>query len=286
MIVFLDGRFVPEAEAVVSVFDRCFLYGDGLFEAIRLYGGKLFRWEQHFERLNAGAEALHIQVPETAQTIRKAATELWRQNNHPADAVIRLTLSRGAGPRGYSPTGANAPRLIMALHPLPAIEPRKSYKLITSSLVVAAGDSLAKYKTCNKLHQVLARAEADQSGANEALMINTDGHVAEATSSNLFWVANGVICTPPLESGALSGITRAVVLELASKLRISTREMKIAPKELCDSEGIFLSVSTLELVEVSHLDSRSIPHSEIVHQLQSAYRILVREELALGCSSN
>jgi aminodeoxychorismate lyase len=281
MIVFIDGRFVPEAEAVVSVFDRCFLYGDGLFEAIRLYGGKLFRWEQHFERLTAGAEALRIQVPETAQAIREAATELWHKNDSPADAVIRLTLSRGIGPRGYSPAGANAPRLIMALHPLPAIEARKSYKLITSSLVVAAGDSLANYKTCNKLHQVLARAEADQSGAQEALMINTDGHVAEATSSNLFWVSDGVICTPPLRAGALSGITRAVVLELASKLRIPAAELEITPKELRNADGVFLSMSTLELIEVSHLDSRPISPSEILRQLQTAYRTLVKEELSL-----
>ena len=281
MIVFLDDRFVPEAEAVVSVFDRSFLYGDGLFEAIRLYQGKLFRWEQHFERLAAGAQELRIQVPQTAGAIRNAATELWRQNDSPADAVIRLTLSRGIGPRGYSPTGANKPRLIMALHPLPAIEPRKSFRLITSSLKVAADDSLSKYKTCNKLHQVLARAEADQSGAQEALMINTKGHVAEATSSNLFWVSSGVICTPPLQSGALSGITRAVVMELASSLRIPAAEVETTPAKLLNAEGIFLSLTTLELIEVIELDGQGVSRSRIIPNLQIAYRELVGKELGL-----
>lgn len=281
MIVYLDDKFVPEAEAVVSVFDRCFLYGDGLFEAIRLYQGKLFRWEQHYERLVSGAHELRIQVPQTGETIRQAATELWRLNDSPANAVIRLTLSRGIGPRGYSPTGVNNPRLIMALHPLPAIEPRKSFKLITSSLVVAAGDTLSKYKTCNKLHQVLARAEADHADAQEALMINTNGHVAEATSSNLFWISDGMICTPPLFSGALSGITRAVVLELASILGIPVAEKETTPNDLHRSDGIFLSVSTLELIEVSHLDGRPVSRSAIVHQLQSAYRTLVNKTLSL-----
>src|SRR5438552_1381677 len=115
MIVYLDGKFVPEAEAVVSVFDRCFLYGDGLYEAIRLYQGKPFRWRQHFERLRFGANDLKIAIPFSADSLIAGLSELWRRNNSPAEALVRLTLSRGIGLRGCSPASAVNPRVVMAL---------------------------------------------------------------------------------------------------------------------------------------------------------------------------
>ena len=210
MIVFLNGQFSPEAEAKVSVFDRSFLYGDGLFESVRVYRSEPFRWPQHLVRLHAGAEFLGIRIPFSDAELTTAARELVTRNALP-EALLRLTLSRGAGPRGYSPKGADSPTLVLTLHPAPVVSPEKPrrWKLITSSFRIPAGDRLATFKTTNKLAQVLARAEAEERGADEALLLNTDGRFAEAASSNLFWIEHGTICTTPLAEGLLAGVTRA-----------------------------------------------------------------------------
>src|SRR6266478_1503384 len=204
MLVFLDGQFVPEQEAVVSVFDRAFLYGDGLFETIRVFNGKPFRWQQHLERLLQGAEFLKIQPPFAPDSLTGFAAQLVIRNQMP-DSLLRLTLSRGVGLRGYSPKGADRPLLAMSLHPAPSIDPQTPprWRLTTSTLRLPAGEPLAQFKTCNKLSQVLARAEADAAGADEALLLNTDGHVVEGASSNLFWIEDQTVCTPPLASGIL-----------------------------------------------------------------------------------
>jgi len=281
MIVYLDGKFVPEAEAVVSVFDRCFLYGDGLFEAIRLYQGKPFRWNQHFERLQAGARDLKIAIPQSADRLHVALGELWQRNDSPADAVVRLTLSRGVGTRGYSPASAIHPRMIMALHPLPSQQRCESFKIITSSVVVAAGDALSKHKTCNKLHHVMARAEADAAGAQEALIVNTKGFVAEATSSNFFWIVEDAIFTPPFHAGAMAGITRSVVFEIAAQFQLRVSEVDFTPRDLRGVGGAFLSTSSQELVEITEIDGNALSRSSIFAKLKEAYRELVKKELEI-----
>ena len=183
MIVFLNGIFVPEERAMVSVFDRSFLYGDGLFETMRVYEGVPFRWTQHLKRLERGAEFLKIRLPFSPFELCEHARRLIRENELP-DSVLRLTLSRGVGQRGYSIKDADAPFLVMALHPAPTLAagslPR--WQLITSSQRVAAGDLIATFKTCNKLASIFARSEAEAAGADEALLVNTDGHVTEGAS--------------------------------------------------------------------------------------------------------
>ncbi|HTH46277.1 MAG TPA: aminotransferase class IV, partial [Candidatus Limnocylindria bacterium] len=148
MIVFLNGQFVPEADAKVSVFDRSFLYGDGLFESVRVYAGQAFRWPQHLERLHAGAKFLGIRIPFTDAELTTAATELVARNGLP-ESNLRLVLSRGVGPRGYSPKGADSPTLVMTLHPAPVVSPEQPmrWELITSSFRIPAGDRLATFKT-------------------------------------------------------------------------------------------------------------------------------------------
>jgi branched-subunit amino acid aminotransferase/4-amino-4-deoxychorismate lyase len=221
MILFLNGRFVSEKQALVSVFDRSFLYGDGLFETLRVFNGKPFRWTRHLERLRQGAGFLKIRLPLAPAALRRAAEELIRRNQMP-DSLLRLTLSRGVGLRGYSPKSANQPTIVISLHAatagvgvLPSSLPRRAgkdartagqrssrqWKLITASPRLPAGEPLAQFKTCNKLAQVLARAEADAAGADEALLVNTDGFVVEGASSNLFWVERDTVCTPPLAGG-------------------------------------------------------------------------------------
>jgi len=173
MIVFLNGNFVPEDQAVVSVFDRSFLYGDGLFETMRICKGESFRWEQHLERFAQGAKFLKIRLPFSNDSLRRYVAELVARNQMP-EALLRATLSRGIGLRGYSPKGADHPSLVMSLHPAPAMDAPARWNLITSSCRLPANEPLAQFKTCNKLSQILARAEADAAGADEALLLNTE----------------------------------------------------------------------------------------------------------------
>src|SRR5262245_37161887 len=157
MIVFLNGQFVPEANAVVSVFDRSFLYGDGLFETLRICHGKPFRWHQHLERLQRGAEFLKLRLPFTPAEMANFSTQLIAQNQL-EDGLLRVSLSRGVGPRGYSPRGADQPFLVMTCFATPVINPQNPprWKLITSSFRVPCGEKLSNFKTCNKLPQVMA----------------------------------------------------------------------------------------------------------------------------------
>lgn len=276
MIVFLNGAFVPEEKAAVSVFDRGFLYGDGLFETLRLYQGKPFRWEQHHERLLRGAEFLKIKLPFSADQLRLQAEELSQRNAMP-EAVLRLVLSRGVGKRGYSPKGAAQPVLVMSLHPAPAISPEHPlrWRLLTSTLRVPTDDPLARYKTCNKLHHILARAEAEAKGADEALLLNSSGEVVEASSGNLFWIHDQAVCTTPLASGALPGITRGVIFEICRSLSLPCQEKHAVIDSLWSAEGVFLTMSGLEVVEVVRLDGRELARSPITAQIREAYRTLV-----------
>ena len=271
MMVFLNGQLVPEERAMVSVFDRGFLYGDGLFETVRIGRGKPFRWAQHLERLQRGAEFLGLQLPLTEAALGKAARELIALNALP-DGLLRVTLSRGVGLRGYSPRGADRPTLVMSLHPLPGVkEAARGWRLVTSARRLPAGEALAQYKTANKLAQILARAEADAVGADEALLLNTDGLVIEGASSNLFWIQAGTVCTPPITSGVLAGITRGVVLELGRELALPVQETTVTQVELRRAEGVFLTLSSLGVVVAAELDGVPLAQSPLVEKLHRAY---------------
>ncbi len=272
MLVFLNGKFVPEAEAVVPVSDRGFLLGDGLFETVRVAGGKPFRLAQHLERLARGAEFLQIRLPFTLQELDAFATRLIAENGV-SDAVLRLTLTRGPGGRGYSPKGANQPTLVMTLQPLPptlASDP-PAWRMITSALRIPAGDALATFKTTSKMLNVLARAEAEQQGADEALLLNTNGEVAETAGGNVFWVAHGKICTVPAEQGALPGITRATVLEICLTLGLATEVCPIKPDQLVAAEGVFVTQSVWGVVPVASLDGLPVGSSPLIGRIAQAY---------------
>lgn len=277
MLVYLNGRFVPEAAATVSVFDRSFLYGDGLFEAMRVYGGKPFRWADHLERLRRGAAFLKIQLPFSENDLLVAARQLIKENALP-ESLLRITLSRGVGRRGYSPAGADHPSLVITLHPAPDADgqPRLAGRVVTASFRLPANETLAQFKTCNKLPQVMARAEADAAGADEALLLNTNGDIVEGSSSNLFWIAGGAVCTPPLTSGILAGVTRIVVLELCGKLGLPCREASITPAELMRAQGAFLSLSSWGILEITSIDGGVMPGSAITARLNAAYGDMIK----------
>lgn len=271
--VLVNEQFVLEADAKVSIFDRSFRYGDGLFETLRVYGGVPFAWEQHLERLRHGSEFLRIGLPFKAGELRHLAGELIRRNQM-SEAVLRLQLSRGAGRRGYAPSGDESPLLVMTLDEAPPVDahPPARWQLITSSLRLPVNDPLSKLKTCNKLTHVLAAAGAQERGAQDALLLNTDGCVVETTCANLFWIQDGVVCTPPLVSGALPGVTRAWMINLCSKLGVGCRERNAAREDLLHAGGVFLTQSVREIIDVTRLDDGVLRMHPLVGTLRQAYR--------------
>lgn len=281
MIVYLNGQFVPEEQALVSVFDRSFLYGDGLFEAVRICNGKPFGWAQHVERFLGGAAFLKINVPVKAEELRGLALELVKRNRM-KEALLRISLSRGIGIRGYSPKGADKPTLVMTLHPAPETGGKapRAWRVMTASRRLPANEPLAQFKNCNKLPQILARAEADLTGADDALLLNTAGEVVEASSSNLFWIRDKVVCTPPLASGILAGVTRLVVLEICGNLGIEARQEGIKPEQLRRVQGVFLSMSSWGIVEVASIDKHVLHRSPLAKKIRTAYQELLRGECA------
>ena len=279
VLVFVNGKFVPEEEAVISAFDRGFLYGDGLFETMRVLNGTPFRFQQHMERLQRGAHFLDITLPCTNDKLRGIANELLKVNAT-ADAVLRVVLSRGVGKRGYSPLDACNPSLVLSLHPAPARPSSGSpgWRLVTSSIRIEPGDALAQHKTCNKLPQILARAEADRAGAEEALLLNTRGSVVEGSASNLFWISNGAICTPPAPAGILPGITRSVIQEIGASSGIPCHESTISRDELLQAEGVFLTQSSVGIAQGISLDGVVLSRCALMDELAAQYQRVLENE--------
>jgi aminodeoxychorismate lyase len=281
MISFLNGEFVPADRAVVSVLDRGFLYGDGLFETLLVSNARPFRWDQHWQRLEQGASFLGIEAPFPAQAARQAINRLIHENQT-REALARITLSRGVGPRGYSPRGANSPTFAITLHSAPpAPDPTRPvrWKLQTASFRLNHQDLLAQFKTANKLAQVLARAEVEADGADEALLLNDRDQVVEAATGNLFWVEDGVVLTPPIE-GILPGVTRQAVLELCAATGITTREDSPDLARLQHSDGVFISLSSFGVVPAESINGRPCRLSSCSDRLLADYLELVRRETA------
>ena len=279
MLVFLNGKFLPEADAFVPLNDRGLLLGDGLFETMRVAKGQPFRCAQHLERLVRGADFLKIQLPFTPKEIQKFAEQLIVKNEL-SDAILRVTLTRGAGARGYSPKNSGPATLAMTSHPLPpqnAEEPLQ-WSLITSSFRIPASDALAAFKTTSKILNIVARAEAEERGADEALLLNTNGEVAETAGGNLFWIYQDTVCTVPTGRGVLPGITRAVVLEICQSLGLATNKRIIKPEHLRNAAGIFVTNSAFGIVPVAAFDGLPVAPSPLVDQIANAYNDMLARE--------
>ena len=289
MIVFLNGRFVPEAQALIPVNDRGFLYGDGLFETVRVVNGRPFRLAHHLERMARGADFLKIKSPFTPRELQDFAGQLIEQNKMP-EAVLRVTLTRGPGERGYTPPAGSRPTVVMTLHAAPGAPASGTarsdsslsqavpeagapiqWRLITSSFHIPAGDPLSSFKTLNKLTHVMARREAVEKGADEALLVNTNGEVAETAGGNLFWICDGQVCTVPASCGVLPGITRAVVMEICQSLGLPVNDRVVKPGALRNSEGIFITQSVLGVVPVAVFDGKPVVRSPLVERISRAY---------------
>lgn len=282
MVVYLNGEFVPEDQARVSVFDRGFLYGDSLFETVRICHRRLFRWHQHIERLLRGCEHLGIRCPLSAQELRDAARRLTEANQL-EDALLRLTLSRGVGPRGYSPRGADHPTLVMAMHEAAPIDPARpaEWRMVTSTSRLAPADRLASHKTGSKILQVMARREAELADADEALLVNTQGEVAEGASANLFWTRGPVVYTSPTAVGVLPGVTRAVVLEICAALNLPVKKRLTKIELLKGSDALFLTNSVHGIIDVLSLDGHAFLGSPLVGRIRNAFCDVLKKECGI-----
>lgn len=279
MIVFLNGQFLPEEEARISVFDRGFLYGDGLFETLRVCRGRLFRWHEHWDRFARGMEFLKLKAPFGQGELLVFANELLARNEG-QEGTLRFTLSRGAGGRGYSLRGAENPTLLMTTHPAPPLQLKGLHRwdLITSSSRLLPHERLAQFKTCNKLPQILARAEAEAVGAQEALLLNSEGWVVEGAASNLFWISKGVVCTPAPDSGILPGVTRTAIQELCRELNLEAKTGELKIEQLYETEGVFVSLSSIGVAEAVSLDGKPLPRSPLTERIHDRFVELVFQE--------
>jgi branched-chain amino acid aminotransferase len=274
----LNGQFLPESEASVPVSDRSFLYGDGLFETMRIYQGLPFGWFSHLARMQQGASLLGITLP-PERALRSQAEELILRNGL-AECVLRIQVSRGSGPRGYVPPQVSSTLCLLTIGRVPTPDPAETLgsALVTSSWRVPSGAAWASCKSVSRLIYVMASAEAVRDGADEPLMLNERDEVAEAASANFFWVTGGEVCTPPLESGALAGTTREWVLQQAEKLGYAVCERVLPCPELAQVETAFLTSSVKEIQRLKSLDGRRLDNHKIVRELLGAYRACVRSE--------
>lgn len=278
--VYVDGSFVPAAEAAVNVLDHGLLYGDGVFEGIRAYSGRVFRLEQHVERLFASAHAIRLQLPGTRQDIAAAILATCRHNDI-VDGYIRLVVTRGTGDLGLDPRSCRQPRLIIITRRSLVIHPDRDrgIKVVTSALRRNAPDAASpQIKSLNYLSSVLARIEAIDRGADEALMLDAHGYVAEATVENLFIMTERGLATPPTATN-LSGITRAAVMELASSLAIRCEERPFTLFDVWTSREAFLCGTAAEIVPIASVDGRQIGAGGVGHataRIVRAFGELVR----------
>lgn len=259
--VWIGGRIVPASRARVPVTDHGLLYGDGVFEGIRVFGRRVFRLDDHLARLAAGAKALALELPGGLAGVREVVLDTVRAHGG-ADVYVRLLLTRGEGPLGVDPTTCRTPRLICIVDEIALFGEavlRRGLDLVTVSLRRPAPDVLdPRVKSLNYLGSALAKLEARQRGADEALILNAAGLVAEASVANVFVWRGGELATPPATDGALEGITRRTVLELAGRLGIPARERSLGRFDFFAADEAFLSGSGAGIVPVRSLDGRAV----------------------------
>src|SRR5437867_8113960 len=281
--IYIDGKFYSEANAKVSVFDHGLLYGDGIFEGIRFYNGRVFRLEEHLERLWDSARSICLEIPMTRQEMTEALLETIRQN-HLRDGYIRLLVTRGVGNLGLNPEQCKNPSVIIIAATIALYQEdfyRKGLNIITVATRRSNPASLnPAVKSLNYLNNVMARIEANLAGADEALMLNDAGNIAECTADNIFIVKRGQIVTPPVTAGALRGITRSVVFEIAAEVGIKTLKADITRHDVFVADECFLTGTAAEIVPVVKVDGSSIGNGKpgpITTRIIARFREMTRE---------
>jgi branched-chain amino acid aminotransferase len=280
--IYIDGTLYEQSEAKISVFDHGVLYGDGVFEGIRFYQDRVFRFEEHMDRLWDSAKAIALNIPLSREEMMEATLETIRQNDlH--DGYIRLLVTRGVGSLGLSPDSCRRPSVIIiaatiALYPDSLYE--KGLSLATSSVRRIPPAALSpRIKSLNYLNNILAKIEAQQAGAAEGVMLNEQGYVAECTGDNLFVIKKGVISTPPVNAGILAGVTRGVVFELANRNGIPIKEEDLTRYDILVADECFLTGTAAEVIAAVQMDRRPIGNGHpgpITLKLVEEFRGLTR----------
>jgi branched-chain amino acid aminotransferase len=281
--VWLNGDLVPESQAHISLFDRGYLYGDGLFETMRAYAGKVFRLEQHWRRLVSAGQAVELPIPLAHAEISSAIADLLKANNL-ADAYLRLTVSRGIG-LGPLPEANLTPTLSIIARPLhlpSAKEYQKGWRGLLVATSLAPGSLQSGLKSLSYLDKIYAKLQARRAGANEAILFNSAGRVTEGATTNIFLVKENRLLTPALENGLLPGITRRVIFDLAKNLELSSAEIELTPQDIFSAQECFLTNSLLEIMPLVRLDEKAIAGGvpgPVTGALQAGYRRLVQEDI-------
>lgn len=282
MKIFIDGEFYDKQDAKVSVFDHGLLYGDGIFEGIRFYDGRVFRLDEHLSRLDHSARAIALTLPMSLQEIKEATLETIRRNEL-RDGYIRLVVTRGCGDLGLSPLLCPKATIFIIAATI-TLYPQEKYdhglEVVTcSTRRIAHGALSPMVKSLNYLNNVMAKFEALKAGAGEGLMLNEQGYVAECTGDNVFTVHGGRIFTPSISSGALAGITRAVAIEIAGELGIPVVENQMTRYDIYTADECFLTGTAAEVIPVVRLDHRPIGSGSpgpVTSKLIAKFRELTR----------
>lgn len=280
--VWICGTLYDKADAKISVYDHGLLYGDGVFEGLRSYQGRVFRLEEHLDRLWHSAQAIWLEIPYSRGEIA-AAIEATLRANHIQDGYIRLVVTRGAGTLGLDPNRTSDPQVIVIADYI-SLYPEEYYQngleIITVSTMRNHAAALSpRIKSLNYLNNILAKIEGLQAGCIEALMLNVKGEVAECTGDNIFLVRDGVLLTPPIDAGILEGVTRSAVIELAQQAGIPVREIPLTKHDVYIADECFLTGTAAEVVPVVKVDSRKIGTGvpgPITRQLIERFHALTR----------
>lgn len=275
MYVYLNGKIVPSKEAVVSVFDHGFLYGDGIYETLRAYDGVIFKIKEHLQRLFRSASLIGLTVPLEIDALKISIYETLLANKC-RNAYIRMTVSRGRGEIGLDPDLCPEPTIVIVARELKEY-PRAFYEKGIALIIAETRRNLKEainpqIKSLNFLNNILAKIEAKKSGAYEALMLNARGKLTEGTISNLFFYKDGVLCTPSLDCGILDGITRGMIIDLAMREDLRVKEGKFTKGDLYSAEEVFLTNTTMEVMPVSKVDDRSYAVGKIAKLLRKTYK--------------
>ncbi|GIM47189.1 branched chain amino acid aminotransferase [Collibacillus ludicampi] len=259
--IYMNGDFVTREQATVSVFDHGYLYGDGIFEGIRAYDGCVFKLKEHLVRLYESAKSIMLHIPLSIEEMENAVVETLKRN-HLQSAYIRLVVSRGAGDLGLDPNLCHEANVIIIAERLklfPAELYEKGLKVVTVATRRNPADTLnPKIKSLNYLNSILARLEAEQAGASEALILNHEGYVCEGSGDNVFIVKNGTVITPPTYLGALEGITRNTIIEICHHLGIPCEEKPFTRHDVYVADEVFLTGTAAEVIPVIEVDRRVI----------------------------
>ncbi|MCM8766797.1 MAG: branched-chain-amino-acid transaminase [Candidatus Omnitrophica bacterium] len=283
-LIYLNGKFVDEKDAKISVFDHGLLYGDGVFEGLRSYNGKIFKLDEHINRLYKSAKAIFLEIPMKFEELKKTIIETVRKNNL-KDSYIRVVVTRGVGDLGLDPRKCKKPTIFIVASKI-QLYPESFYEMGIDVITVATRRNLNEtvnpsIKSLNYLNNILAKIEANNAGATEGLILNQFGYVSECTGENVFIVKENNLITPPISAGVLEGVTRKVVMNIGENIGLKIKEENITRYDIYTSDECFLTGTAAEIVPVVSVDKRIIGDGKpgkITLKIREEFRLLTEIE--------